>query len=400
MRVALAAALVVGSSCAASPPGGRLAPHGESPRAEVLSSVTAGENAGPGDAPEAGDRARLPPQFPAGIKRPIVLVTIDGARWQEMFDGSDSSLSPGPKRSPRELVPNLDRLARERGAAVGAPGRGLIRATGPNFVSLPGYTEILTGRAPIGCQDNTCATIRVPTLLDDAHAAGAKVAAFGSWEMLDRAVSSRPGSFMVSCGRLGDPGIDPWPGSGDFRPDRLTAAAALRHLEEQRPDVLYVGLGEPDEYGHHGDYAGYLRALAYADAFVGRVFQTLDRMGSRGASTHVFVTADHGRARDFKNHGGGAPESARVWLFASGPSITARGRVTSTAERHLADIAPTLRSVLGLTPDGDRAHDSERGWRGEPLAELLVDASAGDRQNRQAFATPTGHETPVPPSPQ
>ena len=316
---------------------------------------------------------------------PVVLVTIDGARWQEVFDGSDTELSLFKKRPASDLVPNLDRLVRERGAAIGAPGRGLIRATGPNFISLPGYTEILTGRASIGCQSNGCKTIEVPTVLDEAHAAGGSVAVFGSWEVLDRAVSARPGSFLVSCGRSNDPGINPWPGDGDFRPDRLTAQLALEHLEAQRPDVLYISLGEPDEYGHRNDYAGYLRALAYADGVVGRIFEALDRMGPRGARTHVFVTADHGRSRDFKGHGGWAPESARVWLFAAGPSITARGRVVSTRERHLADIAPTLRSIAGLPPDDQGHHDRDHGWRGHTLDELT---------------TPIGQDTPSPPSPQ
>jgi len=333
------------------------------------------------------------------VTSPVVLVTIDGARWQEIFEGSDTSLSHAPFRPSRELVPNLDRLTRERGAAIGAPGRGLIRATGPNFVSLPGYTEILTGRAPIGCQDNTCATIAVPTFLDEAHASGAKVAAFGSWEMLDRAVSSRPGSFPVSVGRTANESeIDPWPGADNFRPDRLTAELALHHLAIEQPDVLYVGLGEPDEYGHRNDYAGYLGALSYADAFVGRLLDTLDHMGPRGSRTHVVVTADHGRARDFKGHGGNYPESARVWLVATGPSIVARGRVASARERHLADITPTLRSLAGLPQAREREHERTRererelGWAGEPLAELLQPAQAG--------ASPIAQATPVPPSPQ
>jgi hypothetical protein len=347
MRGALVAALAAGSSCAAPHP-----PPPQSPLAEEAPEL-------PGEA--LGPVARL---------GPVVLVTIDGARWQEVFEGTDAGLSRARTRPSRELMPNLDRMAEQSGAAVGAPGRGLIRATGPNFVSLPGYTEILTGRAPITCQDNDCPAIQAPTLLDEVRATGGKVAAFGSWEVLDRAISARPGSFLVSCGRGGDASIDPWPGSGDFRPDRLTGALALRHLEAARPDVLYVGLGEPDEYGHHGDYSGYLRALREADAFVGQLVATLGRMGERGAATHVFVTADHGRARDFNNHGGGAPESARVWLVASGPSITARGRVASAHERHLADVAPTLRRVLGLQPD----RQARSGWRGHPLDELFAAA--------------------------
>jgi len=352
MRAALVATLAVGSSCAAGRAGGSRS----------------------GAAPEHFEAE----QPSAAVSGPVILVTIDGARWQEIFEGTDAQLTSAPwaHRSPRDLVPNLDRLVRERGAAVGAPGQGVIRATGPNFVSLPGYTEILTGRAPITCQDNSCATITVPTLLDETHAAGGAVAAFGSWEMLDRAVSSRPGSFVVSCGRNGDPNIDPWPGSGGFRPDRLTAQKALEHLETARPDLLYVGLGEPDEYGHHDDYAGYLRALTFADGVIGRLLAVLDRMGPRGQATHLFVTADHGRARDFKGHGGSAPESARVWLIATGPSIAARGRVASSHERHLADVAPTLRTLLGLSRHRERVRDREgarsEGWPGEPLDELFA----------------------------
>jgi hypothetical protein len=216
--VALALVLAVGSSCAAS-------------------------NRTPLPAPPAAENGAN-----ISVTAPIVLITIDGARWQEIFEG-------------RDLLPNLERMTRERGAAIGAPGRGFIRATGPSFVSLPGYTEIMTGRAPIGCQDNTCPTVTIPTFLDEAHATGAKVAAFGSWEMLDRALSARPGSFPVSVGRsAAESEIDPWPGAGNFRPDRFTAELALHHLVTEQPDVLYVGLGEPDEYGHRDDYAGYLAA--------------------------------------------------------------------------------------------------------------------------------------------
>jgi hypothetical protein len=359
LRAALIGAVVVGSSCA--------------PSSHVEHAAPAAAQAHL-PTPEPPPPSVTPPPPDRHLDGPMVLVTIDGARWQEIFDGTDASLSHAPRRPARELVPRLDRIVREHGAAVGAPGRGVISATGPNFVSLPGYTELLTGRAPIGCQDNMCAPIQIPTILDDAHAAGASVAVFGSWEMLDRAVSSRPGSFLVSVGRGGDLRIDPAPGVGDFRPDRMTAELALRHLEAQRPDVLYVSLGEPDEYGHHDDYAGYLRALSFADSFVGRLEDTLGRMGERGAATHVFVTADHGRAHEFKGHGGWAPESARVWLVAEGPSITARGRVTSHVERHLADVTPTMRTVLGLTParEPDRGHDRDRGWPGEPIDELFA----------------------------
>lgn len=302
-----------------------------------------------------------------GVRSPAVLVTIDGARWQEVFNGEDTSRVAAPRRKARDLFPNLYHLATDRGAMVGAPGKGHIHATGPNFISLPGYTEILTGRSPLACQSNECSAVATPTVLDEAYAAGARVAAFSSWEKLQRAITVAPGRFFVSCGRDGDPTIQPFPGGGEYRPDSVTAYEALRYLAKEQPDVLFVGLGDPDEYAHRGDYEGYVRALSFADAVVGEVFAILDRMGDRGARTNVFVTSDHGRAEDFKNHGGYAPESARVWLFAAGPAITARGRVASSDDRRLADVAPTMRVVLGLESDGS-SH------AGRPMGELLSEA--------------------------
>ncbi|MBX3191150.1 MAG: alkaline phosphatase family protein [Labilithrix sp.] len=319
-KAALAAALVV--SCASK----SQEPARPAPPARSLESA----------------HARPTPSVRPG---PIVLVVLDGVRWQEIFVGSERD-----GRTPADLAPNLQRLATERGAAIGAPGRGTIAATGPNFVSLPGYTEIFSGSAPLRCADNHCPATETPTLLDDARAAGAKVGAFSSWETMRRAISASPDEIVASCGRSGDPRIDPSPGTDDYRPDRLTADAALAWFEAERPDVFFLGLGDTDEYAHHLDYEGYLAALGRADAIVGRLVALVDRMGERGERTSILVTADHGRARDFGSHGGHAPESARVWLIASGGAIRARGQVRSSAPRYLADVAPTLRVAAGLAP--------------------------------------------------
>jgi len=83
-------------------------------------------------------------------------------------------------------------------------------------------------------------------------------------------------------------------------------------------------------------------------AVLARLRDVLDRMGERGKATHVFVTADHGRGNDFRSHGGHAPESARVWLVGAGPRIRARGLSHSPHARHLADVAPTIATIIGV----------------------------------------------------
>src|SRR5207248_1473202 len=93
-------------------------------------------------------------------------------RWQEMFVGVDPDLARShgvaDVASAAELLPNLHRLIASRGVALGAPGHGEpMNATGPNFVSLPGYTEIFSGRTPSTCADNGCAATRSPTIVDE-----------------------------------------------------------------------------------------------------------------------------------------------------------------------------------------------------------------------------------------
>jgi hypothetical protein len=298
-----------------------------------------------------------------GVDAPVVIVTVDGVRWQEVFEGSDRTLSRSAYVPPRSIFKHLYELGSRRGAFIGAPGQGTIAASGPNYLSLPGYTELLSGRAS-PCLDNGCARTALPSILDEARAAGAKVAAFASWERLDLAATATPGSFVSSCGRGDDPAIDPWPGSGDYRPDRLTAEAALAYYAAERPDVFFLGLGDPDELAHRNDYEGYLGSLHRADAIIGRLLALLDSLGERGQRTYVVVTADHGRSKKFHDHGA-MPEAARVWMVAAGPRFSARGAVLSPQPRRLADVAPTLRIVLGLPPD-----TSERS--GAALEELFL----------------------------
>jgi hypothetical protein len=285
-----------------------------------------------------------------GVDSPLVIVTLDGVRWQEVFGGTDPAWTSTPSAPPAAFAPNLYKLGTQRGAFVGAPGYGIIAASGPNFISLPGYIEILGGRPSVACATNDCRRTALPTLLDEARATGAKVAAFASWERLDYATTATPGAFKVSCGRQGDRSIDPWPGYDDYRPDAVTSKLALSYFEAEQPDVFFLGLGDPDEFAHRGDYARYVASIRQADQTIGRLLEILDRSGERGRKTHIVITADHGRARDFREHGA-MPEAARVWLVAAGPRFTARGSVPSKRERHLADVAPTLRVVLGLTPD-------------------------------------------------
>jgi hypothetical protein len=268
-------------------------------------------------------------------------------------------------------MPRTHRLVETRGVALGAdrPGCGVVRTASGANVSLPGYFEIFTGRKT-RCRDNHCSRIELPTILDQAAEVGlAPVASIGSWDLLDRAVTHGTPAVLLSEGTQRWPGsrpldeakletlvsagehADAYPGSGRYRPDAFTSAIALEYLRNEAPPLLHIGLGDADEYGHRNDYAAYLGAIAKADAMIGAISDSLDAMGEIGSRTTLIVTTDHGRNRDFQHHGGFSLTSARAFVIAIGPRVASRGVVCPVRDVTLADVAPTVRQLVGLPRD-------------------------------------------------
>ena len=325
----------------------------------------------------AADGAAIAPLVRAGKVRPagwrvdrIVLVTVDGVRWQDIAAALDG-------RSTVEL-PALRALAARGVALVGD-----VQSSAPFPVSLPGYREILTGRRGAGdCLDNLCAPIAEPTLLDELAAAGrapGEVAEVASWEGLALAAAAEPSRVVVSAGRHG--GVNrallavdrqaalrlhaaaarhDYDDHPDYRRDADTMELALSYLEAAHPRWLHVALGDTDIHAHAGNRNGYLDALAAADGFVARVAAALDQIGG---DSIVVVTTDHGRGPDFRDHGRAGDGSAHAWLVAAGGSIAPRGHVRAAAPHRLADLVPSLRVFIGLGAD-----DNARA--GRPIAEL------------------------------
>jgi hypothetical protein len=315
--------------------------------------------------------ARLWDAAGRGPRVHVVFVALDGTRWQEIFHGTDDAFaatSGVEPLSPGELVPNLTSLAR-RGVALGdddAP----FEASGPNFVSLPGYAEMLTGHAT-ACQENDCSARPDHTIADtfvEAGAARDQVVFLSSWERIDNVTTHAGDDVLVSAGRTGgatrdvladDPRLKPIldagaaagakPGHDGYRPDRYTSRLALEVLETRRPRFMFVSLGDTDEYAHAGDYRNYVSALHAADGFLGEVARIGSRWEREGDTVMILVTSDHGREASFRDHGRDHPESARTWLVAAGGPF-AGGPRGKRALHRLSDIAPTIEAAIGAEP--------------------------------------------------
>ena len=218
----------------------------------------------------------------------VILVTIDGVMWQDIY-GNNSKL----------LVPNLYNDFVEQGIAVGKLSPMI--ASGPMHISLPGYLEITRGHPSTDCQRNDCSPRIDRTVFKFFH----NPAAFSSWKTVERTIPSNLNIYH-----------DNGPG---YRDDVDTEVVVNQYLLHNTPDFLWVSLGDTDEWAHANDRFHYLEALAGADRYIHSLVQ-------RYPDSTFIVTTDHGRNRDFKDHGFGS-DSERVWLMMRGPKVPHKGLV-------------------------------------------------------------------------
>ena len=229
--------------------------------------------------------------------RNILLVTTDGLRWQEVFGGVDLALMnkenggvADPSLLKRDFGGETPRCAgsvscrfsgprsrsRGRSSATSAAGSEVRVTNGKNF-SYPGYNEILTGSADPKIDSNDKVPNQNVTVLEWLNGQDDfrnRVAAFGSWDVFPYIINRWRSRVRVVAG------WQPMVGMGLSKEevlisrlvaetprmwenccyDSFTYHAALEYFKRQRPRVLYLALGETDEFAHEGRYEHYLRA--------------------------------------------------------------------------------------------------------------------------------------------
>ncbi len=121
---------------------------------------------------------------------------------------------------------------------------------------------------------------------------------------------------------------------------------ALREIREKRPNFICLNYANADMVGHTGVFAAAVKAVETVDTCLSRLVPALEQEGYA-----VIVTADHGNA-DYMINDDGSPNTAHTKNPV--PCILVSRQVGSSVELHsggiLADLAPTLLHLLGLTP--------------------------------------------------
>jgi 2,3-bisphosphoglycerate-independent phosphoglycerate mutase len=149
---------------------------------------------------------------------------------------------------------------------------------------------------------------------------------------------------LEGCQRILEP--SPKVSTYDQQPEMSAPGLTDRVVEailRDQPDFILLNFANPDMVGHTGMLDAARRAVETVDACLGRVVVAVQRRN--GA---VLVTADHGNCEVMRDPATGAPHTAHT---TNPVPVTLVGAPEGTGLREggvLADVAPTVLSLLGV----------------------------------------------------
>ncbi len=325
----------------------------------------------------------------------VILITLDGFRWQEMFSGADSLLVAHPEYvkdslglkaafwnySPilrrKALMPFIWNQVAGMGEIHGNRQLGSkVDLTNRLWFSYPGYSEILTGKADDSRinsndkMDNPNSTVL--EIAQNTSLYKEKVAAFGSWDVFPYIINRDRSGIVVNAGfekaagtalserekflnDLQDRIPSPWT---SVRFDAFTHYYALEHMQKQHPALVYIAFGETDDFAHDGNYEGYLKAAHNTDQLIKEIWEYTQKDPFYKDQTLFIITTDHGRGTQplsaWKDHGEKVMGAGNVWMILFGKTAVTKGEVKISEQLYSNQIAPTILSVMGLPPLPDQ----------------------------------------------
>jgi hypothetical protein len=322
------------------------------------------------------------PAEAADAGRRLVLVTLDGLSWTEVFRGANPERAADKAFTeeaglirrqfldtadpPRALTPFLHEVAARQGVLIGDRDHGSCLAiANANGFSYAGYNELLTGRPDPAIVSNAHGPNRNVTFLEWLNRRPdfkGRVEVVASWEVFGDIVNAARSGLRVNAGWTGGEGPGApadvvalqraaphlWPSA---RLDGFTQWWAMQALKTRKPRVLYIAYDETDDFAHDGHYDQTLWAAHRADGFLAEIWRTLQADPAYAGKTTMIITTDHGRGLkggdSWRNHGPMVTGADETWFAAIGPDVEP-GRKPAGACASSSQVAATALSALGL----------------------------------------------------
>ncbi|WP_131669701.1 2,3-bisphosphoglycerate-independent phosphoglycerate mutase [Psychrobacter pygoscelis] len=118
-------------------------------------------------------------------------------------------------------------------------------------------------------------------------------------------------------------------------------------IESGQYDVLVVNYANGDMVGHTGVFDAAVKAVETLDECVGRVAESVKKMGG-----HMLITADHGNCEQMQDYDSGQVHTQHTTehvplVYVGNKSVRVR------SGGRLCDVAPTILALMGLTPPAE-----------------------------------------------
>ena len=323
---------------------------------------------------------------PKAFAKNIIIVTVDGMRWQEVFNGMDASIADkkqfirddsaylfrtywdeSPEIRRKKLFPFLWSTFIQSGRLYGNREWGNnVNVANPYFFSYPGYNEIFTGFPDTSVNSNDYPPNPHLTLLSylaKQNCFRGKVAAFGSWEAYRRILDAGHCGFPVAAGfglygfsesspseklvnRMRAASYSPDPEEGCL--DLFTQYGAIEYLKAHKPRVLYIAFLETDSWAHEGSYRNYLDAANHVDKWLKELWETIQSDPFYRGNTALLFTTDHGRGlgNEWTSHGGN-PVASQIWFGLICPGLPHLGEMKEPQQLYQRQLAQTIAGLLG-----------------------------------------------------
>ncbi|RYY54876.1 MAG: phosphoglyceromutase [Chitinophagaceae bacterium] len=317
----------------------------------------------------------------------IVVITMDGLRWQEVFGGADSLLSfdtaaaystgyigekfwaPGADARREKLMPFFWSTLRKQGVLLGNRNYGNnFNNANPYWFSYPGYNEIFTGYPDTAVNSNDKIPNKNETVfefLNKLPEYKGKTVVFGSWDVYASIFNEGRSGLLVNDGfrdlggKLNEKQVwlnrlqyeMPAIFHGGERLDVATFQIGFEYMKVNKPKLIYFGLGDCDEFAHAGVYDAYLDAAQNFDDWIRQLWEYIQSTPAYRDKTTILITTDHGRGLaeggNWKHHGQRIPEASEMWMAAIGPSVKPVGEAKTKQQAYQGQIAATIAALLG-----------------------------------------------------
>jgi hypothetical protein len=318
----------------------------------------------------------------------IVIITIDGVRWQEIFSGVDSTLlfdlnksvqndiakklywSNNVQERRKLLMPFFWSYIAENGQLFGNRDYGnLMQVKNKARLSYAGYNEIFTGVIDNNIVSNKAVNNKNNTVLEflnNIKKNTDSVAIFASWQLFPYIYNEERSNLKINSGYnfnnidTASTGIKEQSSieknicnnPKHTRKDMLTFIAAKEYLVKEKPYVMHIALGEADEFAHHKMYKEYISNLNLVDRMIAELWQTLQDDEVYKNKTTLIITTDHGRGskeRNWDKHGMLVKGSNQTWMAVIGNCIKPNGELKEKRTVYNAQIAETIANLMGET---------------------------------------------------